>query len=134
MYGRSGKIAFMTFAYWSILLAFLIPYFSIIYAKTGKGFSNKTPRVYLSELEEGPRKRAYWAHQNAFEILPLYFSAIILGHIQNIDLAQLNTIAGQFLAFRVAYVFAYIFDRSTLRSILWSGSFGCILGIFLLAI
>lgn len=124
----------MTFACWSIFFAALIPYFAVLYAKLDKSFSNRTPRVYLEGLEAGPRQRAYWAHKNTFEILPLYFAAIIIGHVQHVDQMRLDLIAGLFLALRIAYVFAYILDRPTIRSLIWAGSFGCILGVFLLAI
>ena len=123
----------MTFAYWSILIVFTLPYFAVLYAKVGKGFSNHTPREYLSSLQEGRKKRAYWAHQNTFEILPLYFAAIIIGHLQSVDQSTLDMIAAGFVLLRMSYIFAYIFDLATLRSIIWAGSFGCILGIFFLA-
>ena len=123
----------MTFAYWSILIAFTLPYFTVLYAKAGKYFSNNTPRDYLEALEMGPKKRAYWAHQNTFEILPLYFAAIIMGHLQSVDQSALDLIAAVFLALRLGYIFVYILDYATLRSILWAASFGCILGIFFLA-
>lgn len=123
----------MTFAYWSILIVFTLPYFAVLYAKFGKEFSNHTPREYLSALNKGPQKRAYWAHQNTFEILPLYFAAIIIGHLQSVEQMTLDMIAAGFVFLRASYIFAYIFDLATLRSVIWAASFGCILGILFLA-
>ena len=124
----------MSFAYWSILIVGILPYLCVLYAKADKRFTNAAPRDYLENLGAGRQKRAYWAHQNTFEILPLYFAAIILGHLQNIDQTTLNGLAAAFIIFRIAYIFAYILDRPTLRSIIWAGGFGCIFGIFLLCV
>lgn len=123
----------MTFAYWSIILCAVLAYFTVLYAKFGEGFSNHNPREYLENLKEGKRKRAFWAQQNTLEILPLYIGAIIIGHLQNIDIYILNAIALVFLGSRVLYALAYIYDRPNLRSIIWSVGFGCIIGIFVLA-
>jgi uncharacterized MAPEG superfamily protein len=33
--------------------------------------------------------------------------------------------------FRVAYTACYITDRATLRSVMWSGGFFCVIGLFI---
>ena len=56
----------MTFAYWCVLAAALIPYFTVIPAKAEKDFDNHAPRLW-EEGRTGWRARGYWAHLNAFE-------------------------------------------------------------------
>ena len=124
----------MTFAYASILIVFFIAYLTVLYAKLGGKYNNNSPRVYLANLEDGPRKRAYWAYQNSFEIFPLYIAAVLIAHMQSVDQTQLDMIAAGFVLSRVLFVFAYILDKPTIRSIVWAGGFGCIIGLFLLPI
>jgi uncharacterized MAPEG superfamily protein len=63
----------MTFAYWMLLAAALLPYFTVGLAKSG-GFDNHAPRPDLENLT-GWRRRADWAHRNHFEaFLPLRWS------------------------------------------------------------
>ena len=38
-----------------------------------------------------------------------------------------------FVGFRVAYTLAYIYDKPTLRSLLWSGGVFCVIGLFITA-
>lgn len=123
----------MTFAYWSIFIIFFIPYLAVLFSKTAGGYSNAAPPEYFNKLGACRQQRAKWAFNNGNEMFPIYAAAIIIGHIQEVDPFRLDVIAGTYIALRIAYIFSYIFDFSTLRSVLWSASLGCVFGIFLLA-
>ena len=73
----------MTLAYWCVLAAILLPYAFTGFAKFQGGFGlneNKNPREFLEKLS-GARKRAHWAQQNSFEILPGFAAAVIISHL-----------------------------------------------------
>ncbi|MCH2553658.1 MAG: MAPEG family protein, partial [Alcanivorax sp.] len=73
----------MTLAYWCVLAAILLPYAFTGFAKFQGGFGlneNKNPREFLEKLG-GARKRAHWAPQNSFEILPGFAAAVISAHL-----------------------------------------------------
>lgn len=63
----------MTFAYWCIFAAMLMPLGCAFYAKKSAGFvftrDNGNPRAFL-EKAEGAAARADAAQQNCFEALP----------------------------------------------------------------
>ena len=68
----------MTFAYWSVLLAALLPLIWAGIAKTGAdGYDNHKPRVFLEKLR-GRSQRANWAQTNAYEAFPPYAAAVII--------------------------------------------------------
>ena len=66
----------MTCAYWCVLAAIMLPYIWVTVAKAG-GFDNAAPRDSLASLV-GWRRRADWAHLNAFEAIPSFAAAVII--------------------------------------------------------
>ncbi|MDG1462379.1 MAG: MAPEG family protein, partial [Gammaproteobacteria bacterium] len=71
----------MTFAYWSVLLAALLPLIWAGVAKTGaEGYDNHKPRVFLAELR-GRAQRANWAQSNSYESFPPYAAAVIIASL-----------------------------------------------------
>jgi uncharacterized MAPEG superfamily protein len=52
----------MTFAYWMLLAAVMLPYFTVALAKSAGGVDNRAPRPSLETLL-GWRQRADWAHE-----------------------------------------------------------------------
>ena len=119
----------MTFAFLMILAAGFLPYLAVGYAKYDPKFNNNTPREFLSK-QTGAKKRAFWAHENSFEVFPLFAAAVIIAHISGAAQTQVDMLAGAFIISRIAYIFAYIADRATLRSIIWALGLGCIVGLF----
>ena len=70
----------MTTAYWCVLAAALVPYFTVAVAKSKGDFDNAAPRDWLAR-QEGFRKRALWAHQNAFEAFGPFAAAVIIAQL-----------------------------------------------------
>ncbi|TWI52295.1 putative MAPEG superfamily protein [Pseudomonas duriflava] len=128
----------MTFGYWCILFAYLIPYAAASYAKfTGGGFTpenNREPRAFLAGLK-GPRGRAHAAQQNAFEITPLFAAAVIVAHVTG-GAAQgtINLFAFLFVISRIVYTWLYIKDRASQRSKVWAFGMLCIVILFFAAV
>jgi uncharacterized MAPEG superfamily protein len=124
----------MTIAYSCILLAGLMPYLWVSYAKfTGRGYNNHAPRDFLATLE-GTRARAHWAHLNAFEAFPLFAAGVIIAQLTSVPIAQINTLAISFVLLRVFYGICYIKDWPLARSTFWGLALGTVIALFVLAI
>jgi uncharacterized MAPEG superfamily protein len=94
-------------------------------------FDNADPRnpdFYRTPL----RARVLGAHQNGLETFPFFAAAVLLAEFRAAPQGWVDGLALGFVAIRLAYVAAYIGDRSTLRSILWSLGFAVNAAIFFL--
>ncbi|MCP4002214.1 MAG: hypothetical protein GY727_14990 [Gammaproteobacteria bacterium] len=121
----------MTFAYWCVLLAALLPIIWVGIAKTGAdGYDNHKPRIFLANLKDWPQ-RANWAQINAYEAFPPFAAGVIIAHIVSADQLIIDMLAGIFLVARILHGVFYIQDKATLRSAVWSLGFMCIIGLFL---
>jgi uncharacterized MAPEG superfamily protein len=122
----------MTTAYWCVLAAALIPYFTVGVAKSKGDFDNAAPRDWLAR-QDGFRKRALWAHQNAFEAFPPFAAAVIIAQLAHAPQGWIDLLAVLFIVARIAYSVLYIFDKPTMRSIVWTLGLGCMVGLFVVA-
>lgn len=121
----------MTFAYWMVLVAALLPYVTVGFAKAG-GIDNRAPRESLDRLT-GWRRRADWAHRNHFEAFAPFAAAVIIAHLAAVGQGRVDLLAGVFILCRIGYTAAYLADRPTLRSIIWTLGLGCVIALFALA-
>lgn len=122
----------MTLAYWMILVAGLLPYWPTVVSKWRRDYDNAAPRAHVDRLS--PRnQRAYWAQLNAFEAFPLFAAAVIIAHLARSPQTAVDALAVAFVGFRVAYTWAYLCDKPTLRSLLWLGGVLCVIGLFVVA-
>lgn len=122
----------MSLAYWCILIAAILPYPIVILAKANKNFDNRAPREQLARAE-GYRKRANWAQFNAFEAFPPFAAAVIIAQLQHAPQTTVDTLAITFIAMRVLHAGFYVLDKPTLRSIVWTLGFACVIGLFVIA-
>ncbi|HFB4485067.1 TPA: MAPEG family protein [Neisseria gonorrhoeae] len=126
----------MTFAYWCILIACLLPLFCAAYAKKAGGFrfkDNHNPRGFLAHTQ-GAAARAHAVQQNGFEAFAPFAAAVLTAHATgNAGQATVNTLAGLFILFRLAFIWCYIADKAALRSLMWAGGFACTVGLFVAA-
>ena len=123
----------MTIAYWCVLIAGLMPLFTIVIAKRGRpDFDNAEPRAWL-EKQSGIRRRADYAHRNHFEAFPFFAAGVIIA--QQVHAAQsiLNLLAVIFIIARIVYTVLYLRDLPSLRSAVWGISFAAAIGLFVLA-
>lgn len=119
----------MTFAYWCVLAAALLPYVTIAFAKYDRGYNNRSPREWEAGLE-GRARRAVSAHQNHFEAFAPFAAAVIIAQLARVQQAPIDVLAGAFILARIAYTWAYLADRHALRSLLWMAGLACVIGLF----
>lgn len=126
----------MSASYWFVLVAALLPYAFVLYAKATptflKGDHNKNPREYEEGLS-GPRKRAHWAHLNGFEAFPPFAVAVVLAILAGAPPERVNLLSGTFVACRVAHGFFYIANLDKLRSVAWAGGLLSVVFLFVTA-
>ena len=94
-------------------------------------FNNSKPRdpdFYSDPL----RARAFGAHLNGIETFPFFAVAVLLAEFRLGPQHLIDELAVLFLIVRIAYVFTYLGNRPTLRSILWSIGFAINIAIFFL--
>jgi len=121
----------MTFAYWCILLVAFLPLVWVGAAKVGGGnYDNAKPRLFLQNLT-GWQQRADWAQSNAFENFPPFAASVLVAHSVGVAQVTIDLLASTFLVARIAHGLAYIFDKPTLRTLVWSAGFLSTVGLFL---
>ncbi|OKO71848.1 MAPEG family protein [Bradyrhizobium sp. NAS96.2] len=123
----------MTIAEWCVFGTLLLSLLTIVSVKWAgiRGFDNSKPRD-PAFYDDPIRSRALGAHQNGLEAFPFFAFAVLLAEFRVGPLRLIDELAVLFLIVRIAYVFTYIGNRPTLRSILWSIGFAINIAIFLL--
>jgi uncharacterized MAPEG superfamily protein len=123
----------MTVAEWCVfgtLMLYLLTIASVKWIGHQR-FDNAKPRD--PDFYEDPiRARALGAHQNGIEAFPFFAVAVLLAEFRLGPLRLIDELAVLFLIVRIAYVFTYLGNRPTLRSILWSLGFAINIAIFFL--
>ena len=122
----------MTFAYWMLLVAALLPYLTVGLAKSG-GIDNHAPRASLDNLK-GWRRRADWAHRNHFEAFPAFAAAVVVAELSHGPQGRIDLLAGAFVLLRVIYTTLYLADLATLRSIVWVLGLVTVIWLFVLGV
>jgi uncharacterized MAPEG superfamily protein len=123
----------MTAAEWCIFASLMLSLLSIASVKWLRfgRFDNSKPRD--PAFYESPfAARALGAHQNGIEAFPFFAAAVLLAEFRACPQNLINELAILFVIVRIAYVFTYIGNRPTLRSILWSIGFAINIAIFFL--
>src|SRR5947207_14250608 len=114
----------MTFAELSIFRAVLLYLLTIAPFKVIglPRFDNSKPRD-PAFFEDPLRARALGAHLNGIETFPFFAAAVLLAEFRLCPQRLIDELAVLFLIVRIAYVFTYIGNRPTLRTILWNIGF-----------
>jgi uncharacterized MAPEG superfamily protein len=121
----------MTIAEWCVFATLMLYLLTIAAVKwaAGRSFNNAKPRD--PEFYGEPiRARALGAHQNGIEAFPFFAVAVLLAEFRLGPQRLIDELAVLFLIVRIAYVFTYLGNRPTLRSILWSLGFAINIAIF----
>ncbi|MEN9317208.1 MAG: hypothetical protein RIS35_3601 [Pseudomonadota bacterium] len=117
----------------TVLLAGLLPIFCAGIAKWGaKGYDNRDPRAWLAR-QEGRRARANAAQQNSLEAFPFFAAGVALALHSGAAAETVALTGWLFLALRVAYIYCYVADRATLRSVVWALGLACVIRLYVLA-
>lgn len=123
----------MTIAEWCVFGTLMLYLLTIASVKWGghRRFDNAKPRD-PSFYEDPISARALGAHQNGIEAFPFFAIAVLLAEFRQAPQHYIDELAVLFLIVRIAYVFTYLGNRPTLRSILWSLGFAINIAIFFL--
>jgi uncharacterized MAPEG superfamily protein len=105
----------MTIAYWCVLVAGLLPLAFVAYAKS-EAHDNNAPRDAAQSLS-GPKRRAYAAHQNAYDNFPLFAAAVIIAIAAGASISTVNSLALLYVMLRIVHGLLYITDQATLRTV-----------------
>ncbi|MDB4002170.1 MAPEG family protein [Oceanospirillaceae bacterium] len=117
----------MSIALWCLFIAGLLhvlsktPLFRAQH-KSPEGYDNNNPREQQASLS-GLGKRALAAHQNQIESFPLFATGILVATATGIVSSAIDYLAIAYIVARVAYIFYYLNDRATLRTIVWGVGF-----------
>lgn len=117
----------LTVAYWTVLVAALLPILCTAIAKWGTfstsrrdgGYDNHDPRAWLAR-QSGWRARANAAQANCFEAMPFYIGAVIIAHQHGAFQMRLDLLAFLYVVLRLLYILFYLADMATLRSVAWA--------------
>jgi uncharacterized MAPEG superfamily protein len=117
----------MTVAMWCLLIAGWLPILCAGFAKWGaRDYDNELPREWL-ERQEGRRKRANAAQKNSWEAFTWFGVAVLMAMVNKADQSYLDGLAVFFIAARAVYIWSYLSNRSTIRSLAWlAGLITCI--------
>jgi uncharacterized MAPEG superfamily protein len=121
----------MTVAEWCVFGSLMLYLLTIAPVKAIglRRFDNAKPRD--PTFYDGPiAARALGAHLNGIEAFPFFAVAVLLAEFRAGPQHLIDELAVLFLIVRIAYVFTYLGNRPTLRTILWSIGFAINLGIF----
>ena len=123
----------MTIAEWCVFGAVILYLLTIAPFKPigWRDFDNAKPRdpaFYQDPL----RARALGAHLNGIETFPFFAAAILLAEFRAAPQNLIDELAVLFLIVRIAFVFTYLGNRPTLRTILWNIGFAINVAIFFL--
>lgn len=121
----------MSIAFWCVFAGGLLPIAVVFIAKADPRLDVRNPRdVHL--LQNGLRKRAYGAHLNGHEAFPLFAAGVLTATLRGVPTTLLDPASLLWLAIRLAYTAAYLFDLARIRPALWAGGVLVAAAIFLL--
>ena len=123
----------MTLSYWCILIAGLMPVFTIAVAKYGRrDFDNAEPRAWLDK-QTGVRRRADYAHRNHFEAFPFFAAAVLVAQQVAAPQGQIDIAALVFIVARILYTVLYLTDKPSPRSAVWLIGYLSVVALFVIA-
>ncbi len=120
----------MPLAYWCVLIAALMPVVLAAYAKAGSR-DNRHPRDSVTGLPDAKR-RAYAAHQNAYENFPFFAVAVIVATTLGASISTVNILAALYIVLRGVHAVLYINDAASARSATYAAGLLVNIAIFVL--
>jgi len=120
-----------TVAHWCVLVAAMLPWVCAGIAKSGTfgkprregGYDNHNPRAWAAAQTDW-RARANAAQANSFEALPFFIGAVVIAHQLHAPQMRLDVLAFLFVVTRLIYIFMYLADLATARSLAWTVALG----------
>ncbi len=120
----------MSTAYWCILIAALLPYVWVAFAKSGApGYNNKDPRGWIARQDSYRVRNAHAAHLNAFEAFAPFAAGVLMAQLAGVDHALIGQLSMAFIACRVLHGVFYMASIPLARSLVWFGGIGCVIAL-----
>ena len=124
----------MSIAYWCILIAALLPYLWVSFAKkTGERYNNRDPRDWQAKQTNPRSNRAHAAHLNGFESFPAFVAGVLMAQLAGVAPATINLLAIAFVVARVLHGVFYVANVQALRSLVWLVGFASAIALIVLA-
>jgi len=124
----------MTLVYLSVFLVALMPLVCTGIAKSGfKAYDNHDPRAWLAR-QTGHRARANAAQSNCLEAFPVFAVGVVLALHAGVPASTLGPVCGVFVLLRAGYIYCYVTDRATWRTLVWLLGFGLSVALYVLAL
>lgn len=120
----------MPLAYWCVLIAALLPLALVAYAKSGSR-DNHNPREAVAAMPD-MKRRAYAAHQNAYENFPFFAVAVITATTLGAAISTVNILAALYIVLRGMHGVLYITDAASARSLCYGAALIVNIAIFVL--
>ena len=120
----------MPLAYWCVLIAALMPIALAAYAKAGSR-DNHHPRDAVASMPDAKR-RAYAAHENAYENFPFFAVAVITATTFGASISTVNILAALYIVARGVHAVLYINDAASARSLAYTVGLLLNIAIFVL--
>lgn len=122
----------MTVAEWMILAAVLIYLLTLAPFKplgwrTFDNGKSRDPTFWAEPL----RARALGAHVNGIETFPFFAAAVLLAEFRAVPQHSVDLLAMGFIALRLAFVAAYLFNYPWTRTLIWNAGFAVNVALFL---
>src|SRR6202453_4525311 len=111
----------MTSAEWCVFGALMLCLLTIAPVKWigFRHFDNAKPRD-PAFFDDPLRARALGAHLNGIEAFPFFATAVLLAEFRHLSQNRIDGLATAFVVIRLLFVFAYLSNRSTIRTLLWN--------------
>tara|TARA_B100001013_G_C24499486_1_gene398592 strand:- start:21 stop:395 length:375 start_codon:yes stop_codon:yes gene_type:complete len=121
----------MTFAYFCIVIAIVMPIILAGIAKKGSEtpINNNDPRNHISHLKNRA-KYAYGAEQNCYESFPPFAIAVVVAHLIGGTQLTIDILAGLYIVSRLLYIVFYLQGKGTLRSVTFMVGFIATISLF----
>lgn len=123
----------MTIAYWCILIAALLPYVWVSFAKAAPRYDNRDPRAWIAKQDDPRRQRAYSAHLNAFEAFAPFAAAVLMAQVAGVEPGRIAWLAIAFVLLRVLHGLFYLGNVAAMRSLAWLAGFACVVALMVQA-
>ncbi len=125
----------LAIAYWCVLIAALLPYIWVYVAKSsGERYDNRDPRGWIARQSNPRVHRANAAQLNSYEAFAPFAAGVVLAQLAGVPADRIAWLAIAFVIFRVLHGIVYIAGLlHTLRSLVWMGSFACVVALLVLA-
>jgi uncharacterized MAPEG superfamily protein len=113
----------MSIALWCLFIAGLLHVLSKAplmraQSRCEGGYDNNQPREQHAALDPWG-KRALAAHENQIESFPLFAAGVLVAVATGVTSPVVDYLAIAFIVARVVYIFLYVQDVATLRSMVW---------------